>query len=140
MAFLNEYISPQDSADYGIKEIDKRYVVGGTSSGQWTIDRERKIYLRQVANGSREIVLFHQGIWTLWFDSELIEIGIDNLSATGGLNGPSTGHKALRYINLPARLEARRGEIIEVLREALLAYKNGGVYSSAFPFSLTLDV
>lgn len=140
MAFVNEYISSQDSAAYGIKEIDKRYVVGGTSSQQWTIDRERNIYLRQVANGPREIDLFYQGVWTLWFDGELIEIGLDNLSSTGGLNQPCTSHMAVRYIKLPARLEARRAEIIEVLREALMAYKDGGVYSGATEFSLTLDV
>lgn len=140
MAFVNEYISSQDSATYRIKEIDKSYVVGGTSSDQWTIDRERNIYLRQVANGPHEIEYFHKGIWTLWFDGELIEIGIDGLSTTGGLTGPSTSHKAIRYIDLPKRLEARREEIIEVLREALTVYKNGGVYASPFPFSLTLDV
>jgi hypothetical protein len=109
MAFVNEYISPQDCAAYGIKEIDKAYVVGGTSSGQWTIDRERDIYLRQVANGAREIELFHQGIWTLWFDSELIEIGIDNLSATGD-RIPVTGHHRTPLRSLPSRIIDSIGE------------------------------
>ncbi len=118
MAFVNEYISPQDSAAYGIKEIDRRYVVGGTSASHRTINRERGIYLRQVANGPREVELFHKGIWTLFFDGELIEIGIDNLASTGGLHQPCTSHKALRHMHLPARLQDRRAEIIEVLREA----------------------
>lgn len=140
MAFVNEIIPPQDIVAYGIKDIDKRYVVGGTSSDQWTIDRERNIYLRQVANGPREIELFYRGIWTLFFDDELIEIGIDNLSSSGELNAPATGHKAVRYMNIPARLERCRDQIVEALREALLVYKNGGVYASSFHYSLTLDI
>lgn len=140
MAFVNEYISPQDAAAYGVKEIDRRYVVGGTSATHWTIDRERGIYLRHVANGPREPELFHKGTWTLFFDGELIEIGIDNLASTGGLSQPCTSHKAVRSMQLPARLEGRRDEILAVLREALLAYRDGGVYAGATSFSLRLDV
>lgn len=140
MAFVNEYISPQDIDSYRIKEIDKLYIIGGTGSSQWTIDRDRNVYLRHVAHGSRDIEGFHRGVWIFWFDKELIEIGIDILSATGGLTGPSSAHMAIRYINIPAHLEDRRAEIVDLLREALLAYKNGGVFASEFPFSLILDV
>ena len=51
MAFVNEFIPPEDVEKYHLSEIDKRFVVGGTSSRQWTIDRRRDVYLRNVARG-----------------------------------------------------------------------------------------
>ncbi|WP_200958258.1 hypothetical protein [Massilia sp. Root335] len=54
MAFINEFIPEADIKKYGIEEINKKYIVGGTKSGQWTIDRDRDIYLRCVARGREE--------------------------------------------------------------------------------------
>lgn len=65
MTFINEYVPLEDIATYRIKEIDKLYIIGGTGSSQWTIDRERNIYLRQVGHGPRDIEYFHRGIWIL---------------------------------------------------------------------------
>src|SRR5689334_23273449 len=137
MTFINEYISPEDKEKFGIAEQNNKYIVGGTNSSQWTIDKERNIYLRQVARVTREAEHYGEQTWTLFWEGELIEIGIDNIENTGGLGEPCWSHLKIRYINLPAHLEQRRAEVIECLREALLAYKDGGVYSGATEFSLT---
>lgn len=140
MAFINEYIPEADIKKYGIEEIDLRYVVGGSRSRQWTIDRELSIYLRHVANGPSEPELFGNGKWTLFWEGELIEIGITSLGGGGAVGQPCWSHKKVRYINLSPHLEAKKDEIIACLRKALLAYKDGGVFSSSTSFSLTLDV
>lgn len=140
MAFINEYMSPEDKDKYGIAAINMRYTVNGTDARDWTIDKGRNIYLRQVAWGPRERNLFYQQVWTLFLDGELIEIGLDNLENTGGPHQPCWAHVKVRYMNLPPQHAHRHDEVIEILREALLAYKDGGVFGTATDFSLTLDV
>lgn len=56
MAFVNEYIPEVDIEKYGIKTIDQSLFgkEGTTNRRDWTIDRERNIYLRKVANSPRE--------------------------------------------------------------------------------------
>ena len=51
MPFINEFISEADVDKYGLKAIDEKVIVGGTRARDWTIDRERGIYLRNVAIG-----------------------------------------------------------------------------------------
>jgi hypothetical protein len=140
LAFINEYMSAADAEKYGIAAINMRYIVNGTSARDWTIDKERSIYLRHVAWGPRERELFHQRVWTLFWEGELIEIGLDNLESTGGPHQPCWSHVKVRCMKLPPQFEHRRDEVIECLREALLAHKDGGVFGTATEFSLTLDV
>lgn len=51
MAFVSEFISPDDVARYDILSIDRKFLIGGTNARDWVIDREREIYLRNVAHG-----------------------------------------------------------------------------------------
>lgn len=139
MAFINEYMSAEDKAKYGIAAINMRYTVNGTDARDWTIDKERNIYLRHVAWGpDRE--LLHQQVWTLFWEGELIEIGLEYLENTGGAHQPCWAHVKVQYMKLPPQFTHRRDEVIEVLREGLIAYKDGGVFGTATDFSLTLDV
>lgn len=54
MEFVNERISDEDYEKYGMEEIDKHQVIGGTSSREWTICRENEVYIRLVAAGRFE--------------------------------------------------------------------------------------
>ena len=42
--------------------------------------------------------------------------------------------------HLPSRLEPRKAEILKDLEEALLAYKDGGVFSASTTYDLVLVV
>lgn len=137
MTFVNERIPPADLMKYRIEEIDKHYVIGGTSARDWTIDRNRNIYLRHVASG-REESLGHQ-VWTLYWKGALIRVDLEILSTSGGHGGPAKGHKRVRRIDIPADLAAHREEVLNDLRSALIVYKDGGVYATATEYSLTLD-
>ncbi len=138
MTFINEYISDEDREKFDIDEIDKRFIVGGVYAGDWTINRDSNIYLRVVSRGREE--MSHQSKWTLYWKGVLIELELDNISTSGRAGGDRHGHKLLRRINIPDQLEAKYEEIIEDLREALTVYKDGGVFSTAKKYSLTLDV
>lgn len=138
MAFVNEYISAEDSKKYDIDGINKRFIVGGTNARDWTIDHERGIYLRMVAWGREEFS--HQSTWTFYWHGELLVLELENISTTGSTGGTRSGHKRLRSIEIPQHLEPKRAEIIADLKEALTAYKDGGVFATATTYALTFDV
>ncbi len=138
MAFINEYIPEADVKKYGIEEIDKRFIVGGTRARDWTIDREREIYLRNVANGREEIR--YQSTWTLYWKGELITLVLHLLGGAGKRGEPGWSHWKLHHIYIPSYLEDCRDEILADLKDALTAYKDGGVFSSNTTYSVTLDV
>jgi hypothetical protein len=64
MPFVNERIPAEDFETYQLREIDKHHVVGGVNARTWTVDRERGMYLRLVANGREEFS--HEMEWTFY--------------------------------------------------------------------------
>ena len=138
MTFVNEYISAEEIKKYDLENINKRFIVGGTKARDWTIDRERNIYLRNVANGREEFS--HQSTWTFYWHGELILLELDNISTSGVAGGDRCGNKKLRSITIPHHLEANYDEIIVDLKEALTVYKDGGVFATATAYTLILDV
>lgn len=138
MPFVNERIMPADVEKYRLGEIDKRFIVGGTHARDWTIDRDRDIYLREVATGREEFA--SDSTWTLLWRGELIQVELTNISLSGPVGGVRHGHKRVTLLGIPPHLRVHRDEIIADLREALTAYKDGGVYASATSYTLTLDV
>lgn len=138
MTFINEYIPEADIKKYGLENIDKRFIVGGTNARDWTIDRERDIYLRNVANGREEFR--NQSTWTLYWKGELIPVELHLLGGGGKRGEPGWSHWKLQQIHIPPHLKNKYDEILVDLKEALTAYKDGGTYSANTTYSITLDV
>ena len=137
VAFVNEYISDEDKQAYGIEAINENFVVGGTTARDWTIDRERDIYLRIVATGREEIA--HQSTWTLYWHGELIVVDLSLVDAVGSDGKSGAVRYQLRQLRLPPYLDAQRDEVMSDLREALFAYRDGGVYAVASSFALMIE-
>lgn len=137
MAFINEYITAEDLVKYDIEAFYLKYVVGGTRPSQWTIDRERSVYLINVARGREEY--FNETTWILFFENQLIEFGINYLDCQESDSGVTTERKKLRHLNLPAQMIKRRDDVISVIRQALTAYKDGGVLSQSDKYTLVLE-
>lgn len=142
MPFVNEFIPAEDVEKYGLKEIDKHFVVGGTNSRQWTIDRARDIYLRNVSRGREEFR--NQTEWTFYWHGEELTLRLDLLEGKGGRGEPGWSHWKLVWLNgshgLPAHLKASKEQVLQDLKDALTAYKDFGVYSSNTDYSVTLDI
>lgn len=138
MVFVNEKISHEDRSKYGLDEIDKKFVVGRTKARDWTIDRDRNIYLRRVANGRDE--LFYQSTWSFYWKGKLLTVYLDTIDSSGGRGEPGWSHLRVRKLELPSSLVAKRGEILEDLKEALTVYKDAGVYSANTTYSVALDI
>jgi hypothetical protein len=147
MAFINEFTPPEDIEKYRFAEIDEHFVMGGTSSRQWTIDRDRDIYLRNVALGAgSEIEVRNQLKWTFYWKGYELSMRLDLLDSSGKRGGPGWAHWRLVSVwldggnGLPEPLKPHRREILADLKEGLIAYKDGGVYSSQTDFNVTLDI
>lgn len=146
MAFVNEFIPAEDVERFGLNEIDKHFVVGGTNARDWTIDRERDVYLRNVANGGgNEPEIANKTTWTLYWKGDLLTLRLDFIASTGKEGEPGWSHWKLMRINgssgLPAHLQPEQAKILEAITEALVAYRGGGVYSGDYTsFDVTLDV
>jgi len=147
MSFVNEIISTQDFEKYKIQEIDKKVgPVGFTSARDWTIDRERDIYIRCVRRGREETR--SQTGWTFYWKGHLLWVQLEMLKVLGVAGGPRTACWKLVQLNemgvagigLPPNLRAHRDEILEHLREALLAENGGGIHSSIKEYRVELEI
>jgi len=158
MAFVNEYIPESDMEKYRIEEIDQHLIGRGvTHARDWTVDRERNMYLRNVFDGTFEDV--GQTLWNFFWNGELILFKMIITALSGGRNKPVSARKRIvhlclmeivegRYyslslgssIILPERLESQKAQIFKDLEEALLAYKDGGVFATATSYELFLEL
>ena len=145
MAFVNEYISDEDFEKYGLAEIDKKFIVGATNADDWTIDRERGIYLRNIAQGGgNEPEISNRTTWTFYWHDEPITLRLDLIDGGGKRGGPAWGHWRLVWVRgghgLPEHLKPYKAEFLSDLEAALLAYKDGGIYSASIDYKLALDI
>lgn len=135
MGFVNEFIPEEDVEKYQLAEIDKRFVVGGTNARDWTIDRERDIYLRIVAVGRED--WRNQTEWTLYWHGTLLTMRLDLMDGGGEPGEPGWSHWKLVWMSgssgLPEHLKAHKAEILSDLKEALTTYRSAGVYSREWP-------
>jgi hypothetical protein len=145
MPFVNEYIPADDIEKYDLKTIDQKFIVGGTNARDWTIDRERNIYLRNVANGGgNEPEIRNQTTWSFFQHGEILTLRLDLITGGGGRREPGWSHWRLVRVNgsygLPELLKPFKEQILQDLKSALLAYKDGGVYSSCISYDVVLDI
>jgi|APLak6261658528_1056013.scaffolds.fasta_scaffold01984_1 hypothetical protein len=138
MTFVNERISEEDALKFGLADIDKKFFVGATNARDWTIDRERNMYLRNVTNG-REEYRSRSG-WTFYCHGEWIYLELTAIEGGGKRGEPGWAHWKLQSIELPEHLKSQRTQILANLKEALIAYKDGGVFAMCTDYTVTLDI
>lgn len=138
MPFINELISEADLVKYDIKAIDRKFKLARSRDVHWTVDRERDVYLRCVANGRDEYR--RRSTWTLYWKGDVLTVELNLIGAGGELGGAGWSHWRLESLGLPPKLEDRRSDILADLKEALTAYKDAGVFSTSSSHVLTLDL
>ena len=141
MAFVNEYIPEVDIEKYEIKKWDKKFQIGHYKP-DWTMDRERDIYVRYTSTG-REELSSHWAFCFYWkgdvFRAELA------ISGGGEPRGVQKRHYELVRLNiplfdpLPEFLETQRPEIFADLKDALIAFKDFGVLSRSTSHTATFN-
>ena len=146
MTFINEFIPAEDVEKYGLKAIDQKFIVGGTNARDWTIDRERNIYLRNVSHGGgAEPEIRNQTKWSFFWREELLTLRLDSITGGGGRGMPGWSHWKLVMVNgsdgLPIHLKDKKDDFIADLKQALTAYQGAGVYSAAYTsYNVVLEI
>lgn len=118
MAFVNEFVSPEDFEKYGFKELNKKYRMLDDETN-WTVNKEQDIYIRRIpwmapSPGFERFHVYWKGVYFF------IYIEYDNDSAI-----------ILKKLELPQELSSKRSEIINTLREAFSIFGDDGVYTSS---------
>jgi len=140
MAFVNEFVPEEDAKKYGLEEIDRHYR-HSSFHPEWTVDRERDIYLREVEIGREESANRHG--FTLYWKGALLFV---RLTRKGGgvRHGEQWSEWSLyssplqgSIIGISDDLEENRAEIIADLKAALTAYKDFGMYSTSTKHAAT---
>lgn len=135
MGFVNEFMSAEDIKKYGIEEINRRFLKSNYAP-TWTVDRQRNIYLRQVASGREEFA--GQKDYTFYWRGEMVVVRLDK-SGGGVRGGEGWCHYKLIRLDLPGNLQGRRQEVLSDLKEVLAAYKDAGVYSATSKHTATFE-
>lgn len=126
MAFINEFVSPEDMEKYGLREINKKYRMFDGST-DWTVDKERDIYIRRISQRHRSDGSVHFHMY--WHGSLFFVFVLRLGKARLGLRG----------MELPKELESFRTQILADLKEALAVHGDAGMYSVAKDVKITFD-
>ncbi len=124
MAFVNETVSEADIEKYGLRDINQRYHPSlRDMTCQWTIDRERDIYVRKMGTGREEtsshttFTFYWKGHLFFWvLDLVIIEDTATTSVTTWGLIDG-------KQLHLPVTLESVREEIMIDFKNALSVAK-----------------
>ncbi len=129
MSFVNEKVSEQDIEKYGLREINKQFLKGDFEY-DWTIDRERDVYLRIMGNNWQEPqeqkVSFYWKGHLLRFDLRMSTSGKNVRGGKGDCTWSLSSNNTLKTLWLPDDLEVHREEVTGDLKQALSAYKDFG--------------
>ena len=141
MGFVNEYISPEDVEKYGIKQLYEGYF-RSAHKPDWTVDRERDIYLGYMCRGREEFA--DEWTFVLYWRGRQIEATL-KVSGGGKPEGEQWRHYRLLELRtppqgwLPNELGQDEVEAKGILKEALVAFRDFGVRSDSTKHTVTFD-
>lgn len=147
MGFINERISGEDRIEYGLDEIENSVPIGVWHPDRdWTIDKERKIYLRQIwqSNSGREPEKdpkFIDRTYHFFIDNILYQVQIhDDLEKE--IKTKEGYLKSILTVTSINPMQNNNEELMQIIRtlyEALLIRQGSGIYSNWIKkFDLTL--
>lgn len=124
MAFINEKVSEADIEKYGLRNINQQYHPSlRDMTCQWTIDRERDVYLRYMGTGREEtsshttFTFFWKGSLFFWVLEILKSERIDGHSTT------VWGLPDNKELGLAKNLMQQSTEIFADFKEAMKCYE-----------------
>ena len=137
MPFANEMISQKSRENYDLDYVEQLTGRTNTAARDWTVDHFRRIYLREVWRGREEIS--DTSRWHFFVDGLLFELEIQILSSTGVPGGNCRGTKVVRRIQVINGEVPNTLPLKELIFDALLVYRDGGIYATASSYELVLS-
>ncbi len=136
MAFVNEYIPETDKQKYQITDHSNFYRAG---AGQWTVDREREMFLVYRGGYGPEGAQ-DEKFWAFYWRGYLLDVHLHNLALSQDSDGNVHSRKRIIQIKgVTSDLERSRSEIIEDLACALSVYGVAGLLIPTKSYSLVLE-
>jgi len=144
MGFVNEWIPQADFVKHDMEAFDEANL-GSASSRDWTIDRTRDIYLRLTNIGcGNDIDLRNQIQFAFHWRGELLRLRLDLITGGGGRGEPGWSHWRLMWVGGWGKLHVRSdADVVQFtadLKEALVAFKDFGMYSTNTDYYVILDL
>ncbi len=137
MAFVNEYIPEADKQKYQITDHSNFYRAG---AGQWTVDREREMFL-MYRGGYGPEGPHDEKFWAFYWCGYLLDVCVKNLSSKRAEDDSIRARTRILYIHgLPVENDSLRQEVLGDLKEALSVYGVAGLLIPFKSFHLELDV
>jgi hypothetical protein len=129
MRFVREKISGEDIVAYGLKEINDDFFVVGFSNG-WVIDRSRNIYLRWMRYYREDP---SEAQFTFFWKDVLLDLNLFSSHPPDDdtFERKTTWTLATIPLALTPELKVHREQILNDLREALIAYGSFGMSSTS---------
>jgi hypothetical protein len=130
MAFVNEYVPDEDIKPYGLEAYWNSLLKRGRPASyrlEWTIDRDRDIYLMltHIANQA-----FEEGDWvefTLWWEGKVFKCRLKYASSTSEKLSDNPFIQAWDLISINPVDEISHEQVLAMLKEALTVYGYSGV-------------
>ena len=134
MAFINEYIPPDDYKKYNINEL-KRITSAPARTGSrcWAIDRKSGSWLYHVGSGfDREVGFDGEQYWYFFWRNHLIGIKTKVMDVKGsGIGQHYSARQKIISIDCPSSHEINRDEMLLDFQAALSVYGPGGMLSDS---------
>jgi CRISPR/Cas system-associated exonuclease Cas4 (RecB family) len=149
MPFINEFISEADMIKYNLEKINRTYKnpppagipTYPTPITQWTVDKERDIYLRKVTTnqGRPDMGFENDGWegWTLYYKGELIWFVKKTIKSIRLVNDSQHSYYEIKYLTIPNNLKIDYDIIYELIKDSFTKYAGGGICSTATEFTAT---
>lgn len=126
MAFIYERIPEADIVAFGLREIDKQFPMAVAS--RWVTDRERNIYLRYMTYDREQPS--HKNFSFFWKGMLLsLRLGSEGQGLDGDKWQTTWSWLGMHELVADAKceFEAHRTAILEDLKDALRAYRDGSL-------------
>jgi len=124
MAFVNEWVSQEDIKKYDLPSFWMKFHWWTPVTYTWTVDRQRNVFLLKVGSG-REDTSNHIDFVLCW-DGEITRIGLIKHEASQSPNEMATRWELIGF-DFPNVSAHSRDEIVDMLKDALRAYKRSGI-------------
>lgn len=124
MAFVNEYVTEEDAKKYDLDGINRQFMKDPEIRYDWTIDRERNVFLLWIEAEREEFA--GEETFILWWNGLIVPVYTFK-TREGRASEKVITTWRLRGIDLPPELSEKYDEVIAVLKEALIEYKVFGI-------------
>ncbi|MHA3081411.1 hypothetical protein [Acinetobacter sp. ANC 5502] len=137
MGFINAEVTEQDRLNYGQDDYAIPYF---KSAINWTIDREKKMFLFRFWKGHELGVDTHISIWVFGINGGLLKFTKEILEYKKIEEGHYYSKQKLTDLQIIEEVNMDRQQLLQHIVEAMEVCKERGLFSSMKSYDLVVDL